>query len=100
MLSVAFNLSGAEGIVLFLAGLNPASTLQVALGTGGGGVIALTRHAVAALLNAYAFGAQYTYSASTVIAMYKAALASGGDVDGTAALFEAAEHPGGRECPI
>jgi hypothetical protein len=102
-LAVAFGpLSVTQTAALIAAGLNPATTsLQVAIEAGGGGVIALTRHAVAALLNAYAFGSPpYTYPAATVIAMYTAALSPGGNVDGTALLFANAEHPGGRECPI
>ena len=71
------------------------SLLQV-LKLGGGGYKALMRHAVAALLNAASPNVNYFYSEAEVIAMVKAAFASG-DYEATKDLLEAQNEPG---CPL
>jgi hypothetical protein len=64
-------------------------TLLEALSTGGGGVNALMRHAVAALLNASNDHVSYFYTEPQVIQMTVDALALGGDaVEDTKDLFE------------
>ena len=68
---------------------NPNKTFYQALRSGGGGVNALGRHAVAALLNAAALGkSRFGLSAAEVISMVRAALAPGGNVEGTKNTFE------------
>lgn len=83
----------------------PDINLSAAVSLGGGGVNALARHAVAALLNAHGgnnagtgTGApvDYAYSAEQVLAMVQAAL-DGGDVEGTKNLLQAANEAG---CPL
>jgi hypothetical protein len=54
-------------------------TLLTALGTGGGGVSALLRHAVAALLNAAHPAVDYPLTIEGVISAVNAALASGNE---------------------
>lgn len=55
----------------------PGKTLVQVLGTGGGGLNALGRHAVAALLNAASGGVDYDRTTAEVIASFGAAHASG-----------------------
>lgn len=80
-------------------------TLLEALSTGGGGVDALMRHAVAGLLNASNPNISYYYTESQVIQMTLDALAPGGDVEGTKDLFEYQNEmgcdlsPGGGDPP-
>ena len=62
---------------------DPDLTLLGALQNGGGGVNALGRHATAALLNAASPGVDYGLTEAEVIAMVQAALAPGGDIEGT-----------------
>ncbi len=71
-------------------------TLLQALNRGGGGEIALGRHAVAALLNAANAGVNAVYSEAQVIAMVQAAYASG-NFEGTKNLLAAANELG---CPL
>ncbi len=67
---------------------DPSLTLLDAVKRGGGGLKALGRHAVAALLNAASAGVDYLYTNQQIIAMVQAAY-NGGDVNGTKNLFEA-----------
>ncbi len=77
--------------------VDPASlSLVDALGLGGGGVNALMRHAVAALLNAANPGVSYDLTQAEVIAMFNAAIA-GGDVIGTKNELAALNEQG---CPL
>ncbi len=71
-------------------------TLLEALNRGGGGEIALGRHAVAALLNAAHPGVSYDLSVGQVIAAVQAAYASG-DFEGTKNTLAAFNEQG---CPI
>jgi hypothetical protein len=62
------------------------ATLVDVLGANGGGVNALGRHAVAALLNGASDGVAYDMTSAQVIAAFNAALASGG-IERTKNLF-------------
>ena len=68
-----------------------------ALWLGGGGLSALARAAVAALLNAAHPGVNYPYTVAQVISMVQAAHAPGGNVNATRDAFQAANDAG---CPI
>ena len=57
-------------------------TLVEVLGANGGGLNALGRHAVAALLNGASDGVSYDMTSAQVIAAFNAAVA-GGDIEGT-----------------
>ncbi len=72
------------------------STQLQALEANQGSLAALTRHAMAALLNAAHPGVAYGMSPAGVVAAYNAALA-GGDVEGTKNMFEARNEAG---CPL
>lgn len=79
----------------------PGKTLQDVLSTGGGGLTALGRQTVGALLNAQASGVSYEYTAAQVIAKFNAAY------PGTSAAyttlkdsFEALTDVNGRVCPL
>ena len=63
------------------------TTLLEAMQTGGGGVNALMRHAVAGLLNASNPNISYDLTVAQVIQMTNDALAPGGDVEGTKDVF-------------
>jgi hypothetical protein len=76
---------------------NPDRTLLAALGSNGGGVNALARHATAALLNASNAGVQYDLTSTQIIAMVKAALAPGGDIEATKNKLAAFNEQG---CPL
>jgi len=72
------------------AGLSPSYanlTFAAALNLGGGGLNALLRHAVAALLNASSPDVDYPLSAADVISMTNAAIASG-NYEATKNLFD------------
>ena len=71
-------------------------TLLEALSTGGGGVNALLRHAVAALLNASNPDVDSDFTVAQVIAATNAALASG-DYEAQKNIFAAANEQG---CPL
>ena len=71
-------------------------TLLEGLEAKGGGLNALYRHAVAALLNAASDGLDYRYDVPTVLAMFVAALVSG-DYETTKDAFEAASE---GDCPL
>ena len=72
--------------------------LGAVLGLGVGGLKALGRHTVAALINASSPDVSYEYSTSEVISMYQAAFDSGGSaVESTKDLFEDANEAG---CPL
>jgi len=75
---------------------DPNITLVNAVKLGGGGVEALARHAVAALLNAANPNVAYPYSVSEVIAMVQDASATG-NYETVKNLFEAANEAG---CPL
>ena len=71
-------------------------TLLEAVWATGGGVSALARHAVAALLNAASPDVDYPYSVDEVIAMVQSAIDSG-DFNATKDLFASANELG---CPL
>lgn len=75
---------------------NPDLTLLQALQQGGGGLKALMRHAVAALLNASNPGVNYPYTTAQVISMFQAAFDSG-SYEATKNRLEAANELG---CPL
>jgi hypothetical protein len=77
------------------ASFNPTS-LGFAVQLGGGGELALARHAVAALLNASNSGVSYMYSTAQVIAMVQQAYATG-NFQTIKNLFEAQNEMG---CPL
>ena len=74
-------------------------TLLQALSTGGGGVNALNRHAVAALLNATSQAVSYDLAVSTIVSQYMAAYNSGDAnmIEGTKNDFAALNELG---CPL
>jgi hypothetical protein len=73
-------------------------SLGAVVGFGGGGVNALGRHAVAALLNASSADVSYEYSTSEVISMFQAAFDSGAAaIESTKDLFDVANNAG---CPL
>ena len=74
----------------------PGMTLLQVLGQGGGGLKALGRHTVAALLNAANSGVSSGYTTADVIAAFNAAYASG-NYDALHAEFAAANEQG---CPL
>ena len=77
----------------------PDITLLQALGLNGGGLNALTRHAVAALLNASSGDVDYALEpASAVISAYQAAVA-GGTIESQKNLFDGWNNGVGG-CPI
>lgn len=76
---------------------HPNITLYTAVKQGGGGVKALGRHAVAALLNAANPHVNYGMTPQEVIALVQAALAPGGDVEGTKNLLCKLNE---RGCPL
>lgn len=74
------------------------TTLKV-LGTGGGGVNALGRHAAAGLLNAKSAGVDYAYTSSEVVSMFQAAVDSkkAAVIEATKNRLEKANEAG---CPL
>jgi hypothetical protein len=72
-------------------------TLLDALNATGGGVNALARHAVAALLNASSPDVDSDFTTAQVIALVQAALGPGGDIEGTKNLLAASNEAG---CPL
>jgi hypothetical protein len=76
-----------------------AMTLDQVLGNGGGGLAALGRQTVAALLNAAVIGSNYEYSTATVIAKFNAAIASG-KIEAQKNDFEQYIDTNGRSCPL
>ena len=81
-------------MTLSTGGDNP--TLLDALNSGGGGVNALARHAVAALLNASNPDVASEFTPGEVIALVQAAIASG-DFETAKNLLAAANEQG---CPL
>jgi hypothetical protein len=77
-------------------GIVDGPTLIEGLNAGGGGLNALYRHAVAALLNSAHPGIDYSFSTAQVIAMFQAAIVSG-NYEATKNLFAAENEQG---CPI
>ncbi len=73
---------------------DPDRTLLEAIKSGGGDVAALGRKAVAALLNAAHPDVTYPLTELEVIALVQAALAPGGDVEGTKDLLESYNNLG------
>jgi hypothetical protein len=61
---------------LTAAGVDPSTTLLEALQTGGGGVNALLRHAVAAVLNAASPDVNFAFEVADIVADMNAALLS------------------------
>jgi hypothetical protein len=74
----------------------PNRTLYVALRSGGGGVDALGRHAVSALLNSAHASVSYPLSAADVITLVQNALATG-DIEATKNLLASYNEAG---CPL
>jgi len=74
----------------------PGMTLAEVAALGGGGLNALGRHTVAALLNAASPGVDYDLTVAQVIAMFDAAYASG-DYETTKNTFEGYNEQG---CPL
>jgi hypothetical protein len=78
----------------------PGKTLQQVLGLGGGGLNALGRQTVSALLSAQAFGAaNYGMSAADVIAAFNGVF-PGGDYNTLQSTFGALTDVDGRVCPL
>lgn len=73
-----------------------APTLLAGVSLNGGGLNALTRHSVAALLNATTGGVDYPYTADQVIAAFQAAYDSG-NYEPTKDAFDRANNLG---CPL
>jgi hypothetical protein len=71
-------------------------TLLDALKLKGGGINALVRHAVAALLNASSPGVSFDLTSGEVISGFQSAI-DGGDIDGTKDTFEGYNEQG---CPL
>ena len=86
---------GASFEATFGVDLESDMTLLQALGANGGGVNALARHAVAALLNSGALS--FGMTADEVRDAVVAALADGGDIEGTKDAFAALNEAG---CPL
>jgi hypothetical protein len=77
---------------------NPNITLGAAVALGGGGVNALARHGVAALLNAASNGVAYNYTTAQVIAIVRGTGAYAGlSVESRKDLLAAANEAG---CPL
>lgn len=74
----------------------PGKTLLDVVGQGGGGLIALGRHTVAALLNAASADVDYGMTTAEVIAAFNAAFASG-DYEAQKDAFEELNEQG---CPL
>ncbi|MGQ0714522.1 MAG: hypothetical protein ACT4PJ_12445 [Gemmatimonadaceae bacterium] len=80
-------------VVFGVSAFNPDITLLQALNLGGGGLNALARHAVAALLNSSHPEINYGMSAAGVISSVQAAL-NGGDIEGTKNTFDTLNNQG------
>jgi hypothetical protein len=91
--SLLFDAAGVGGNTF--ANAFPGKTVLQVLWQGGGGLNALGRHAVAALLNAYQLPGSY-YGGNTVVNMFNDAYASG-NYETTKNLFAAANEIG---CPL
>ena len=63
--------------------VDPDVTLIQAADLGGGGLAALARHAVAALLSAGDPDVEFQLTEAEVVGLVQSALAPGGDVEGT-----------------
>ncbi len=74
----------------------PGKTLLTVVGQGGGGLNALGRHAVAALLNAASSGVDYDMTAQEVIDAFNAVF-PGGDYEGQKDVFANLNEQG---CPL
>jgi hypothetical protein len=85
-----------DAAALTAAGVDPDTTLLEALQTGGGGVDALLRHAVAAVLNAASPDVDYPFTVDAVVDMVNDALVSG-DFEGTKDVLEGANE---ASCPL
>lgn len=81
---------------VFGRNVDGAPTLLAGLGLNGGGLNALTRHAVAALLNAQSDGVASPYSTAQVISMFQVAYDTG-NYEPTKNQFAAANELG---CPL
>jgi len=78
---------------------NDVASQLDALEANQGGLAALTRHAMAALLNAASSGVSYAFTQAEVIQMYNDALSGALDVETTKDLFDAANN-GPDGCPL
>jgi len=74
----------------------PGATLLDVLDNGGGGLEALGRHTVAALLNTTSPGVSYDLSTADVVRMFNAVY-PGGDYEGVKNTFEKFNTQG---CPL
>jgi len=74
----------------------PGMTLLQVLQQGGGGLKALGRHTVAALLNSASTGVEYDLTTSEVVSMFDAAF-PGGDYEGLKNVFAESNEDG---CPL
>jgi hypothetical protein len=77
----------------------PGKTLEQVLGESGGGLNALGRQTVAALLNAGAIGTDYEYSQQAVIDKFNAVFPNG-NFEAQKADFEQYIDTNGRACPL
>jgi hypothetical protein len=90
--------TGASFNTTFGVTTSPDTTLLQSLGANGGGVNALKRHATAALLNSAATGSvSFDMTSAQVIAAVQAALADGGDIEGTKNILAGFNEQG---CPL
>jgi hypothetical protein len=80
----------------YFANAFPGMTLVQVAGQGGGGLKALGRHTVAALLNAASSGVDYDLTTAQVISAFDAAFASG-NYEATKDVFEGYNEQG---CPL
>jgi hypothetical protein len=83
-------------VVFGVDAFTPNITLLQALNLGGGGINALARHAVAALLNSSHPGVDYDLSTAAVITAVQDAV-NGGDIEGTKNELAALNE---RSCPL
>lgn len=92
---------GTLFVTVFGENAFPGKTLQQVLATGGGGLNALGRQTVSALLNAQASGVHFELSAAEVIAQFQAAF-PGSDASYTVLKnsFESLTDVNGRICPL
>lgn len=88
------------GTSLASVGFNYGGTFDQALNAGGGGVVALMRHAASAYLNATIFGASnYGMSAADVVLAVNQAIAQGGSaISALSDKLEGMEDVNGRIC--
>jgi hypothetical protein len=86
-----------ESVFGTVPGLPDTFTLLDALNLNGGGIYALGRHVVAALLNAASGSVNYPLTTTQVIAAFQQAIAPGGNIEGTKNTFDRFNNLG---CPL